>query len=152
MEERKIWTDHPSSVLNYPMYAIYTFFILIGLKISIPTILGPLGFWYWKHKELKSTRYELTSERLFVKTGMFSQNMDSIELYRIKDYKISQPWYLRYFNLSDLILQPVNSNNAPVLLRAVPNPTELRDEIRFYAEQLRDKKRNQDLEQWEAQN
>jgi len=152
MEERKIWTDHPSSVLNYPMYAIYSFFIFIGLKISIPTILGPIAFWYWKHKELKSTRYELTSERLFVKTGMFSHKHESIELYRIKDYKIDQPWYLRYFDLSDLILQPVNSNNQPVRLRAVENPAELRDEIRFYAEQLRDKKRNQDLEQWEAQN
>lgn len=146
--ERKIWIDHPSSVLNYPYYAIYIILFYFGLKLAWPTVIVPLAAWLWKYYGLKSTRYELTDQRLFVHTGMFSVKSQFIELYRIKDYLIEQPWYLRWFNLSHLTLKPVNSGDESIFLKAVPNPIEIRDEIRHYAESKRDKQRNIDFENW----
>ncbi len=154
MDERKIWESSPSQVMNWSTYGMC---ILVGFLVigSAPGfIIFPIVYAGWKWYELNQTRYELTSERFFYKSGLMTKEERSVELYRIKEFLIEQPWYLKIFNLSHITLCTSNPLDLNVELYGIHNAEALRDEIRKYAELARDKKRVReiDFENWDMKN
>ena len=94
-----------------------------------------------KWLQLKFIRYELTTERLRLRRGILSRSTDQVELYRVRDYVLQEPFVLRMFGAGDILLQTDDDTNPTVLLRAIPRPGWLRDEIRKNVEIRRDVKR-----------
>ena len=76
--EKILWQETPSHWTKSDIYllSIITSFIGIGILIFLVTYL-----------KIAYTKYKLTNQRLIITTGVFSRNMESIELYRIKDLK-----------------------------------------------------------------
>ena len=157
-EEKNVWQGSPSQLINLPVFLICALAIgillgvgsvLVSRKPDLPGIgiaigvvaVVPLCVALWKWVSVRARRYELTTERMLLSQGVFSRTSQTLELYRVKDYVLSEPWSLRLFGLGDIQLLTHDETTPTVLLRAVSGAKGLRDQIRQYVEQCRDKKR-----------
>lgn len=154
-EETTVWEGTPSQVLN--LHVFISCAILAGacigaavlfrgrLVFPMPIVLAgaaavPIIYAVARWLQIRSTQYRLTNERLLLRRGILSRQTDEVELYRVKDYLLREPLGLRIFGLSDLSLATTDDANPNVLLRAVPNGNNLRDQFRKHVEICRQKK------------
>ena len=155
-EEKTIWRGSSSPIL----YAGY--FILCGIAVliclALALILGikqgliyavagvaasfipfGLGAWRWI---LNQTRvFEVTSQRIRVTSGIFSKTSQEMELYRIKDITLVEPFLQRLFKCGNLILTTNDVSTPTLAIEAVPGIEKLREELRNAVEVCRDHKR-----------
>ena len=131
-EEKDVWFGSPSQMVNLGT------FIVMGLLFWL---VVPLFIILWKWLVIKNTRYELTTERLRTRHGVLNKETDELELYRVRDYKLEQPLFLRLFSLGNIVLQTSDSSHPVVTLRAIANGEELREQLRTHVEACRMKKR-----------
>jgi len=155
-EEKSVWQGSPSQILNLHIFllcglaaaGLIAVAVLFGSSLAFPMvyIVGgaaviPLLIAFIKWLQVKFVRYELTTERLRLRRGIFSRSTDEVELYRVKDYVLQEPFVLRMFGAGDIFIQTNDDANPTVLLKAIHRPNSLRDEIRKYVEIRRDVKR-----------
>lgn len=131
-EERDVWVGTPSQVINLGS------FILLGLFFWL---IFPLFMILWKWLTVKNTKYELTTQRLRTRHGILNKKTDELELYRVRDYKLDQPLFLRLFSLGNIILITSDKSHPQVILTAIPNGEELKEQLRTFIEECRSKKR-----------
>jgi uncharacterized membrane protein YdbT with pleckstrin-like domain len=136
-EEKTIWTSSPSQVLNLGV------FILCGLLFFL---VVPLFYALWKWLVVKFTQYELTSERLKIRSGVINRKLDELELYRVRDYKLDQPLSLRVFSLGNIVLTTSDKTTPVVVLRAIRDAERVREELRTYVESCRTSKRVREID------
>src|SRR5688500_13588131 len=89
--ETTLWSG-TSSQLN-------TFGVFGSCLLIIPV---PWAIWRWL--ETKNHVYRLTSERLIIETGVFGKKTETLELYRVRDLQVTQPFLLRIFGLQNIRL------------------------------------------------
>jgi uncharacterized membrane protein YdbT with pleckstrin-like domain len=153
--EHTVWQGTPSQVINLSQYVlwalVFTVLLVSGVFIlkSMDTIPSgavamlcviaaiPLVAAGWKWLIVATTKYELTTQRLRTRTGVFNKHLDELELYRVRDYKLEQPWFLRVFSLSNIVLQTSDKSTPLVVLRAIPRGDFLREQMRTYVEEAR---------------
>ena len=122
MEEKTVWSGTSSQIINFWLYvlcglvfaALLTGLILLwpnlehlGLAAQIPAfliLLSPLVYALDKAILIKSIRYEITSERIRISSGIFSRKTNAMELYRVKDYTMEAPFFYRLFHLGNIYI------------------------------------------------
>jgi membrane protein YdbS with pleckstrin-like domain len=109
--------------------------VLLGM--ALPTLWAA-----WKQSLVRHTSYELTTERLRVTHGIFSLEVDDVELYRIKDIHVRQPLVQRVFGLGSILIWSSDVTLPRCRIHAQPIGVvrELREQIRLLSEDLRDRK------------
>lgn len=130
-DEKALWSGAPSQVINLPVYILCA--ILFWLVIPLFVIL-------WRWLVVRNTKYELTSERLKMRRGVLNKHMDEVELYRVRDYKLEEPLFLRLFGLGNITLRTSDRSHPVLSLRAIRNGEQLYDQIRDAVEQCRARK------------
>ena len=151
-EEEIIWKGRPSQLLNFWTFVVCL--LLVGLAVGgaflfLPiAILAviPIGWAIWKFLQVRCRIYELTSQRLRLYNGVFNQDIDEIELYRVKDTTIHRPFVLRLFQLSNICLQTSDRSHQHVDMRAISDGVTVREHIRKYVEIIRDQKRVREVD------
>ena len=130
--EENVWTGSPSQLLNAPLYAAcgLLFWLVVPIFIAL-----------WKWLVLRNTRYELTSERLKMRQGVLNKELDELELYRVRDHKLEQPFFLRIFSLGNITLRTADTSHPYIVLRAIHDGEHVLDLIRKHVEECRIKKR-----------
>jgi hypothetical protein len=80
--------------------------------------LGILGLWFW----LKNinTRYLITSQRIVIEKGIFSQTTDAIELYLIEDIQLEKPFGQRLMGTGNMLLITQDIGTPKVYLERLP--------------------------------
>jgi hypothetical protein len=75
------------------------------------------------------TSYSLTSKRLLIISGIFTKNVDEIELFRITDSTTDQSFIDVWADIGDVT---INSSDltGQIVMRKVPNPYYVRDTLR----------------------
>ena len=109
----------------------------IGRWALTVVTLGIAGLVYWL--ESRSTRYEITTQRVRIERGMLSKSMQDIELYRIDDIVIEQPVGMRVLGQGRLILRSTDRSLPEVRIAGVPGFASLADRLREHA--LKDRER-----------
>jgi len=154
-EERTLWEGTPSQIINLPLFILCALVAggLIGGGFYLRDRMGngayimaaaavvPLFIAVWKWIKTNATKYHLTTERLHLTTGVFSRKTEDLELYRVKDYHIYEPFTMRLFGLADINLNTMDDQNATIYMKAIPDGKGLRDQIRKHVELCRDRKR-----------
>jgi uncharacterized membrane protein YdbT with pleckstrin-like domain len=145
--ETIIWEGSESQVLN-----LGTFIIALILCIAIAVlsvmffplmivlVVVPLSYFFYHWLLVKSRKYKVTSERIFFTSGIFSKKTDALELYRVKDIDLYEPFVLRMFKRGNLEIDSSDESSPRFFLKAIPNPKELMDKIRTNVEKRRDAK------------
>lgn len=84
-------------------------------------------------------RYELTSQRLRIFKGVFSRDLEEIDLVRVRDTKVKQHMGERMVGVGDVTVFSTDKNNLEVTLHNVKDPVDVRETIRkaYLAEQER---------------
>lgn len=126
--EEVVWSGSPSQVLNLPAFVVcgLTFWLVVPIFIAI-----------WKWLVLRNTRYELTTQRLRVRRGVLNKELEELELYRVRDYRLEQPLILRIFALGNISITTTDVSQPVVILRAVRESEQVREMIRNHVEQCR---------------
>ena len=128
MAEKKIWSEKASmrDFYSTPIHWILTF-ITVGFYFLI--------IYLWR----LNTRYSLTDERLIIETGILSKHIDEIELFRIKDTKLSQGLCQRFVGLGNISVSSTD-NTKDIIIVCIPNAKEKREQLRNLANAARSKK------------
>ena len=152
-EEKIVWKGRSHQIVNFwPLVASLLVIILICVASYFWS--GWLGFaalvpffyagWLWLGTKLMV--FEFTSERLRIYEGILNQEINEVELYRVKDTRLEKPFWLRVFGLSNIVLQTSDRSLPEVNIRAVRNGIEIREKLRKQVEALRDKKRVREVD------
>ncbi|MBA65565.1 MAG: hypothetical protein CMG55_07170 [Candidatus Marinimicrobia bacterium] len=133
MSENTIWKGNPSQWSNFISFLVCG--ILAPFTLGLSLIVAA-----YRYLIVRTWQFEITNERIIESKGILSKNTDECELYRIKDIKLSQPFWLRLVGLSNLILSSSDRSHPTISVPAIGNGNELREQIRTAVEQRRDKK------------
>jgi uncharacterized membrane protein YdbT with pleckstrin-like domain len=133
MAEETVWTGTSSQIKNLGIY------LLCILILPIPYAL-------WKWLLLKSHVYRLTTERLLTTEGILAKNTESMELYRVKDFRVKQSFIERLFGLESIELLSSDLDTPDVVIDYIPQSLGLSDKIRQNVENCRVQKRTRDIE------
>ena len=128
MPEQNLWSGASSQWKNLGP------FLLCLLVIPIPWAI-------YRWLVVKTTTYTLTTERLLTSRGIFSKVTDSLELYRVHDFEMSQPFFQRILGLKTIALVSGDSTSPRILIDYIPASLNLQDTIRQQVEECRMRKR-----------
>ena len=101
------------------------FWGVVLLPIAVGLLLL-LGVWY----KTASTRYRLTTQRLFMQTGLIAKKLEEVELFRVKDVTVSQGFIQRLLGVGSVVVLSTDDTTPRLELAGIPNPVEVKEQIR----------------------
>jgi membrane protein YdbS with pleckstrin-like domain len=125
--ETEIWKGTSSQLKNF------WWFVACLLVLPIPWAIA-----HWL--KVKCRTYTLTTERLIIESGVFSKTQDTLELYRVRDLQITEPFFLRLFGLQNIHLLATDLTTGNLMLDYIPSSLNLRDQFREHIEACRGRK------------
>jgi hypothetical protein len=150
-----IWSSHPSHIINLKPHAITLLSIIITpplasavvellqwnpqthLLLITPWILPPLLHSLWKIIEIRCHHYILTTERLRHTFGVLNKHTEEIELYRVRDTQLHEPFLLRLVNAGNIIIISHDPSSPRFTINAVKDPHHFRELLRAQVESCR---------------
>jgi uncharacterized membrane protein YdbT with pleckstrin-like domain len=155
-EETVVWSGTSSQWTNFGTYCFCVLLVagIIAAYVLVtppqPLILVglavPLLWMMARWIGTRCYRYEVTSERIKITTGLLSRHRTELELYRVRDYSVIEPFWLRLVGCGNIVLVTADRTTPQVVLRAVPHATTLKDQIRTHTERMRQRRGVRDLE------
>lgn len=130
--EQTLWKGSSSQLLHFGTYLLCGLFCWLVVPIFIA-----LAKWI----QTRCRVYEITTERIKITRGVFSRQTEQLELYRLRDYTLVEPFWLRMFGLGNILLTTADDSSPSLTIEAVPEAGALRDQIRKHVELRRDRKR-----------
>jgi len=132
MEEKNIWAGSPSQWINFPFYLVCTLLsVVFGLGILMAI---------WKYYDTKKNYLEITNQRIIEHRGIFSITTNELELYRVKDIRHLQPFWLRVLGLSNVQLETTDHSSPVMLIKGLANGKEIKEKLRIAIDLRRDLK------------
>ena len=126
-EEKEIWSEK-ASMLDFavnPWHWIFT--------------LGTFGIYFvLVYLSRLNTRYTLTNERIKVTKGILSRSVDEIELFRVKDTKVSQSFLNRLVGIGHIHVTSSDVTGS-IRIKHLPKAPDRREEIRRLSNEAREK-------------
>jgi uncharacterized membrane protein YdbT with pleckstrin-like domain len=145
MNEHTVWSSGPSQMMALELLLFLCgvggacYFLLDSVVPPVVSYVFP-AIGLINLLVIQSMRYELTNERLITQSGIFSKTIDELELYRVRDFQIKQPFYLRLHGLANIVLLTLDQSTPILVIYAVPNARSLLNTIRALVETRRDAK------------
>lgn len=122
------WEGRPSQMANLLVFLMCL--LLIWLVI-------PLFYAVWRWLAIRFTKFELTTERFRRISGILTRRTDELELYRVKDTELIEPFYLRMFSLGNVVMHTSDRTTPRLVIPAIPGAREVRERIRSQVEEVR---------------
>jgi len=151
--ENELWRGYTSQWVHFWYYffcALLAAGALAGMPftggLSAAALIIPLGMWVVRWWITRTTAYELTSQRLKIHYGILNRRLEELELYRVKDYVMDQPLFLRLLGLGNLTLVTSDASTPKIVLRAIPGVAAVREQLRIAVQSERDRKRVRELD------
>lgn len=135
-QETDIWSGSPSQITNFKAYAVCALIALTGVGIFVGV---PYAF--WRYLVVKNQRVEITTQRIRFHKGVLSKHIDELELYRVKDTRFDQSFFLRIFGLGNIIVISSDSTDPTVKINAIKDAKNIREKLRNLVEDQRNQKR-----------
>ena len=130
-EEKQLYIGRPSQILNIVSFIIWSWTLFVPIIIYFKT---------------RFTVYEVTDQRIRLKTGILSQEIDECELYRVRDYRVVKPFFQRIFGLGKIELSTSDRSNSSINLNGIKDTENLYNLIRDNVEKTRRKTGTRELD------
>ncbi len=139
--EKIIWQGNSSLISNFGSFMIGIILTLtvVGAIVGIPYII-------WTYLVIKNKKYELTQERLILRSGVLNKKIEELELFRIRDYSIEKPFIYNIFGVGNIILTSSDKTNPYIKLEALKEIEDLKNKIRNAVQITRKNNGVKDLE------
>jgi uncharacterized membrane protein YdbT with pleckstrin-like domain len=156
-DEQVIFKGNPSAVAILGTLVLCAI-LFIGLSIGLvifwkdiaPGTLRQIVFWLplipllvfmFKWIALNFLTYEITTERVKVIKGILGKRTDELELYRVKDTSLIEPFIYRMFGVGNISIVTNDVSTPALELRAIKNAKDVREKLRDSIEECRTRKR-----------
>lgn len=141
VNEKIIWQGNSSLISNFGSFMIGIILTLtvVGAIVGIPYII-------WTYLVIKNKKYELTQERLILRSGVLNKKIEELELFRVRDYSIEKPFIYNIFGLGNIILTSSDKTNPYIKLEALKDIENLKNKIRNAVQITRKNNGVKDLE------
>lgn len=136
-EEQSLWKGSPSQVVNLGVYV---------LCLLLCWLVLPVLYALWRWVDTRLTEYELTTQRLVFRRGVFNRKTEEVELYRVRDSSLDEPLFLRLFGVGNVVISGTDASTPNFLLRAVKGAADVRQKLRAAVEAVREQKRVRSIE------
>lgn len=150
MAEIQSWTGRPSQWTNAAVF--FVCFVLLaaltgamvemqgsrpvlGLLTALPLVRAAVAY-----LDTRCRSYLLTDQRFRYSFGILSRRFHDVELYRIKDVVLDQPFFLRILGLSNITIVGFDMVKPIVKIRAIRDGANVREVFRNLVEARRDVK------------
>ena len=87
-------------------------------------VLGVLGYGFYKVLEVARDRFVITDSRVFRVWGVFSLNEAEMEIVRVLDITVDQPWHLRMVGSGNLVLENAAQEQGLREINLIPQSSE----------------------------
>lgn len=147
----------PSQMVNIGHYGaafVMTLLAFFGM-LSLPDmrIVGMLFLTFfivpyvvWRYLVISCTVYEVTSERIKHRHGVLNKTVNELELYRVRDYQVQQPFWLRLVGCGNVVVISADRTSAELVLWAVTDSEKVANTLRSLVEQSRRTRGVRDLD------
>jgi uncharacterized membrane protein YdbT with pleckstrin-like domain len=129
----------------------------IGILLTAP---GDWGRWpmlisalalliiLWKWFENVGARFDICTDRLIVRRGIFVKSLDEIELYRVKDIRLDFSLINQMAGIGTITVTSSDetTRGEPLALRHVERAAERREALRGLVDQARQKRRVREID------
>jgi uncharacterized membrane protein YdbT with pleckstrin-like domain len=136
-DEQSVWKGSPSQAVNFGTHV---------LCLLLFWLVVPLFYALWRWIDTRMTEYELTSQRLVFRSGVFNRKTEEIELYRVRDSSLDEPLLLRLFGAGNVVVYAIDSSAPTIVLRGVRAAADVRQKLRAAVEAVREQKRVRSIE------
>jgi uncharacterized membrane protein YdbT with pleckstrin-like domain len=85
-----------------------------------------LRAWYL----VASTRYRLTTQRLFVQKGLVAKHLEEVELFRVKDVTLNQGFVQRLLGVGTVVVLSTDDTTPRLELAGILKPVEAKEALR----------------------
>lgn len=106
-----------------PLFVLSTiglFFAIMVLGIFVLTSVVISLIAFYRYTSITKTRYIITTETIIVRTGIMARKFEHLELFRIKDFMVSQSVLERIFGLMTIKLYTTDISTSVLTIRAIP--------------------------------
>jgi uncharacterized membrane protein YdbT with pleckstrin-like domain len=147
-EEQTLFKGSPSLVIA--LGPLILAFLIIGASLFLAYRYSPwalilagaaLVYALLRIVLIKASYYELTNERIRMRRGIFTKRTDELELYRVKDATVVEPFLYRMFGVGNIEVTTTDTSTPNLSLKAIRGAATLRESLRQSVEACRDKKR-----------
>lgn len=90
---------------------------------------------------LSFTKYELTTQKLIINTGLLNVKEEEIRLYRFVDVTMEQSLFQRFFGVGNLKCETNDRSSGNFTIELVKNPRQVKELLSDAVEAERDRKR-----------
>lgn len=127
-----IWEGTPSQWSNFMFYMLcIPLLIVFGLGLLLAL---------WKYFDTQNNKIQITDQRVVEERGILAKVIDELDLYQIKYIKQEQPFVLRFFDLSNIVLGTTDQINPRLVLRGMKNGDKIKERLRMAIDTQRDLK------------
>ncbi len=137
MAEETIWRGTASQLKNLGCFILCFLFCWL----IVPIFIG-----LRRYLETKNQVFELTTERLKMSEGIFSKVTETLELYRVKDIEVLQPFIYRMVGLENIKVNTSDLSSPVILIDGVSQEIGLADKLRNQVEIIRAQKKVRELD------
>lgn len=131
-QEKTFWEGTPSHWTSFIYYLIcipLTFVFGLGLLMA-----------GWRYLTIKKNIIKVTSQRIVEKKGVLSKTTNELELFRVKDIRLEEPFFLRLVGLSNIVLITSDRTDKIVSINGVKNGEDLKENLRSFIDKRRTEK------------
>jgi uncharacterized membrane protein YdbT with pleckstrin-like domain len=102
----------------------------------------------WRWVENIATTYELTDQRLIIRTGIFNKKTDEIELYRVKDVTVAYSLINQWADIGAITISSSDptTEGGSITLRDIPRARAIREQLRTLVDSARQSRRVRELD------
>src|ERR1041385_1008391 len=137
MAEETIWRGSASQLKNLGCFILCFLFCWL----IVPIFIG-----LRRYLETKNNVFELTTERLKMTHGIFSKVTETLELYRVKDIEVFQPFIYRIVGLENIKVNTSDLSSPIILLDGISQKVGFADKLRNQVEIIRAQKNVRELD------
>jgi len=95
----------------------------LGLLIAVAIVTTPVLL-------IRSIRYRITNYRIDYERGVFSKDINTLELWHVEDIQYHQSLLDRLFNIGQITVISHDEATPTLLLKALPNPRPVFDALK----------------------
>lgn len=96
---------------------------VLGVLLAAALLAVPVLF-------VRSERYRVTSYRIDYERGLFSKDIDTLELWHVEDLKFHQSFLDRLFGIGQITVLGHDETTPELLLKSIPDPRPVFDALK----------------------
>lgn len=132
-----VWKGKPSQWIHFKIYLLC--FLFCWLII-------PVFYALYKFLEVKCTDIEINRETISIRTGILSKSTEDIDLFRIRDIELFEPFVYRWFGIGIVTLHTSDKTAGDYQLRGIHDPKGWISKLKVLVDARQESKRTREID------